>query len=277
MSSSTGPVYGNYHGYYTKRPSVRDPRLALLPETFFAGKGVLDIGCNEGWVTCEIAQSWGARQVVGVDIDDTLVRAAWKRRRSLWSLQSPELKIYSPKVMENGSDSSPKSKRARLDSDLDGDTCDYFPMSCEQSHGPLPIPSKAAGEHAFPHNVTFRMADWVAEDYASDEPIYDVVLAFSITKWIHLNHGDDGIKRFFLRVHKNLKPGGVFILEPQAWDTYAKARRMDQRLKENAKYLQLRPDDFSSLLQEIGFGPPQLLGSTGEGGFHRPVHMHSKL
>jgi 2-polyprenyl-3-methyl-5-hydroxy-6-metoxy-1,4-benzoquinol methylase len=40
--------------YYSKRPSIRDPRLALLPAEFFMGKRVLDVGCNEGWVTCEI-------------------------------------------------------------------------------------------------------------------------------------------------------------------------------------------------------------------------------
>ncbi|KAF9226355.1 Bin3-domain-containing protein [Gyrodon lividus] len=264
-SQNQSPVYGNYHGYYTKRPSIRDPRLALLPPTFFAGKHVLDIGCNEGWVTCEIAQSWGARRVVGVDIDDALVRAAWKRRRSLWSLQSPALNV--PQKTEDGPTSSPE---------LNDDPCDYFPVSCEQSHGPLPIPGNATGQHAFPHNVTFRTVDWVTEDSISDEPICDVVLAFSITKWIHLNHGDDGIKKFFIKVHSNLKPGGVFILEPQAWDTYGKARRMDQRLKENAKRLKVRPDNFSGLLRELGFGPPQHLGSPGEGGFHRPVELYIK-
>ena len=40
--------------YYGKRPFVTDPRLAVLPRSLFVGKRVLDIGCNEGWVTCEI-------------------------------------------------------------------------------------------------------------------------------------------------------------------------------------------------------------------------------
>jgi 7SK snRNA methylphosphate capping enzyme len=34
--------------------------------------------------------------------------------------------------------------------------------------------------------------------------------------------------RFFQRVHSVLDTGGVFVLEPQTWDTYAKAKRMDQ-------------------------------------------------
>lgn len=50
---------------------------------------------------------------------------------------------------------------------------------------------------------------------------------FSISKWIHLNSGDDGLTAFFRRVHAVLKPGGTFVLEPQAWDTYSKAKRMN--------------------------------------------------
>jgi len=36
---------------------------------------------------------------------------------------------------------------------------------------------------------------------------YDVILALSISKWIHLNWGDEGIKRFFKRTFKNLNRG----------------------------------------------------------------------
>lgn len=71
---SNVPIYGNYHGfvrlrrpqcsrslkvfsYYSKRPFVNDPRLALLPVDIFVGKRVLDVGCNEGYVTCEIGES----------------------------------------------------------------------------------------------------------------------------------------------------------------------------------------------------------------------------
>lgn len=50
---------------------------------------------------------------------------------------------------------------------------------------------------------------------------------FSVSKWVHLNDGDDGIKSFFHRVYEVLRQGGRFVLEPQPWDSYAKARRMD--------------------------------------------------
>ena len=56
MTSNPVPIHGNYYGYYNKRPSITDSRLALLPPEILSGKIVLDIGCNEGWVTCEIGK-----------------------------------------------------------------------------------------------------------------------------------------------------------------------------------------------------------------------------
>lgn len=53
--------------------------------------------------------------------------------------------------------------------------------------------------------------------------------SFSITKWIHLNHGDAGLLAFFKRIFDSLKldSGAKLVLEPQHWDSYAKAKRMD--------------------------------------------------
>ena len=33
--------------------------------------------------------------------------------------------------------------------------------------------------------------------------------------------------KFFERVYAVLNPGGIFVLEPQSWESYAKAKRMD--------------------------------------------------
>ncbi|KAJ7512476.1 Bicoid-interacting protein 3-domain-containing protein [Mycena galericulata] len=264
MSSSTVPIHGNYHGYYAKRPSVNDPRLALLPPSTFPGKRVLDVGCNEGWVSCEIAQSHGASKVVGVDIDDALVRAAWRRRRTVWSAQGPPSEADAEE---------PSRKRKRVEA-VGGET-DYFPASCAHSFGPLPIPPTAPD--TFPHNVSFRTGDWVNDSIPEDMGGYDVVLAFSITKWIHLNGGDAALHTFFSRVAAVLPAGGQFVVEPQAWETYRKAKRMDKRLRETAQGLELRPEGFPQMLAKLGFSEPVRLGSVGDGGFHRPVDLYTKL
>ena len=187
-----------------------------------------------------LAQMHGAHLVVGVDIDEALIQAAWRRRRAVWSAQAPRLE----KSGEMEDDSQPLELSEQTSTSLH----QYFPTSCEHEFGSLPIPpSSSRGDKlTFPHNISFRTADWTRTDLPEDSEGYDVVIAwvvlvafdgfcltalppesFSISKWIHLNEGDKGLAAFFRRVHNVLKPSGSFVLEPQPWESYAKARRMD--------------------------------------------------
>ncbi|PPR02266.1 hypothetical protein CVT24_011615 [Panaeolus cyanescens] len=278
-------IHGNYHGYYAKRPVATDERLAVLPSNIFQGCRVLDIGCNEGWLTCDIAQNRGATFVVGVDIDDSLIQGAWRRRRAIWSMQGPT----SGHTELVDTDPSPPTKKRKKNDTQDKDEeaahvasatplSGYFPASCEHELGPLPIPpSTRRGKTVFPHNIAFRTADWVTTTIVDDAEGYNVVLALSVSKWIHLNDGDEGIKTFFKRVYGVLQPGGRFVFEPQPWESYAKARRMDPKLKENASKLTLRPNDFTALLQELGFKLEKCYNEVGEGGFKRSIEVYLRL
>ena len=58
---------------------------------------------------------------------------------------------------------------------------------------------------------------------------YDTIIAFSVTKWVHLNFADQGLKRFFQRLYRTLHPGGKLVLEPQPWPSYRIKRRMTVR------------------------------------------------
>jgi len=63
----------------------------------------------------------------------------------------------------------------------------YFPASFEHTFGPLPIPPippprwqetlKGRKANVFPHNLSFRTADWVENEIPEDADGYDVVIA----------------------------------------------------------------------------------------------------
>ncbi len=65
-----------------------------------------------------------------------------------------------------------------------------------------------------------------ASSLESQVPEYDVILALSLTKWVHLNWGDGGIKRLFKKVYRHLRPGGRLILEPQPYSSYSKRKNL---------------------------------------------------
>ena len=72
-------------------------------------------------------------------------------------------------------------------------------------------------------------ADYVLESDAClsrQREEYDTILALSVTKWIHLNHGDAGLRRAFQRMFRQLRPGGRLVLEAQPWQSYRRKRKL---------------------------------------------------
>lgn len=164
---------------------------------------------------------FGAARVTGVDIDEHLVEQA----RSHISFRCSRL--------------PPSSHLTPRDSE-------YFPVSALLSYGHRH--TLQAG------NVSFAAEDWLFSDNPQTSGPFDIIVAFSVTKWIHLQHLDRGIRMFFKKCADSLSEDGQLILEAQPWASYQKAVRRSKspHFAPNLHQLQLRPDGFADLLELHG-------------------------
>ncbi|XP_063236696.1 7SK snRNA methylphosphate capping enzyme bin3-like [Bacillus rossius redtenbacheri] len=256
--------YGNYNRYYGYRNQggEPDPRLKWLEARgdLFKDKDVLDVGCNAGHVTLLVARDHGPRSVVGLDIDAKLVAAARRNARRYVTCAS--------------AGASPS--RAGRDR--------FFPVSMPILYGPVGVPCQSPSPgRGFPHNVTFIQGNYVLEDDALlsvEQPQFDVILCLSITKWLHLNWGDAGLKRAFKRMFAQLRPGGRLVLEPQAWDSYKRKHKLTETTYSNYHSIKFLPHKFTEYLlsAEVGFSKCEVVGTPfhRSKGFRRPIQLFSK-
>lgn len=89
--------------------------------------------------------------------------------------------------------------------------------------------TQSDGINTFPNNVFFRTLNYAVTEESqmmADKQQYDLILCLSLTKWIHLNFGDAGLKMTFRRMFNQLRPGGKLILEAQNWASYKKRKKL---------------------------------------------------
>lgn len=161
-----------------------------------------------------------------------------------------------------------------------------FPLSLRISRGPIAAPplSEMPNVHPgeFPSNVSFIKANYVLDNenlLLTQRPEYDVILCLSVTKWVHLNWGDSGLKRLFNRAFRHLRPGGKFILEPQPWESYVRRKKLTDNINKNYRSIRLKPEQFTSFLtNEVGFSSFEYLGTPKSSvrGFQRPMYLFHK-
>lgn len=100
-----------------------------------------------------------------------------------------------------------------------------------------------------------------------------------------MNHGDNGIEFLFRRIYKQLKPGGILVLEAQAYETYKKRSKLSSQILENYRNIKLKPEKFESYLMsdKIGFSEnfrvadgKDLKGTVQAKGFCRTLQIFVK-
>lgn len=247
-------IFGNYRNYYTYRIDQgleEDPRIKIMKKEWFEGKDCLDIGCNSGLITITIAKKFGCRKILGVDIDSARIEDAhWNLRKIV--------KMSERKKQNSTVDKSKDDETNGVTNSIDKKTSDI-------------------SENSFSHLfdiVSFKKDNFV-QSWINPGEKYDTILCLSVTKWVHLNWGDEGLITLFSKVWRLLQPGGVFIVEPQPWKSYVSNRQVSEVAATNYKNLEIFPERFQEiLLDKIGFREIENLSSSLSGsktGFNRPV------
>jgi Bicoid-interacting protein 3 (Bin3) len=96
---------------------------------------------------------------------------------------------------------------------------------------------RSVESNLYTSNICFKVADILSKDdccnvivkYLDQHCVrrFNIVFALSITMWIHLNNGDDGLQKF-LRYVSSISE--FLLVEPQPWHCYQSAARRMKKL-----------------------------------------------
>ncbi|XP_019052380.1 PREDICTED: probable RNA methyltransferase At5g51130 isoform X2 [Nelumbo nucifera] len=234
-------IYGNYRNYYGYRIGQNlqeDPRLSVLRKEWFEDKECLDIGCNQGLITISIAKKFCCRRILGIDIDGGLIESAcWNLRRTV-QMEKSSIQFSNSRQSEHSEGSN--GIENGVSASLNGGTMNH------------PNSSLSSEEKSLSDIISFRKENIIKRCHGHSEE-YDTILCLSVTKWIHLNWGDEGLITLFSEIWRLLRPEALF----------------------NYHRVLFRPSRFQEiLLDKIGFRTVEdvtvsLPGCTT--GFDRPI------
>ena len=274
--------HGNYKAYYRKRGFDTSERISCLDAKWFSGSKCIDIGCNEGAVTLQIAQTFHPDHIIGIDLDPRMIDAANAAlKRAIYD--ASRAAVVTSAAVDSSSDASqiaaskrsnpflPRSIALTKTVALSSSSSRCDPTSVNALK---PIGNTSA---TYPHNVSFVCKNVI--DFLSATSKYDVVSCLSVTKWIHLTEGDSGLMTLFQIIYQLTSPGGRAIIEYQPWSSYLNNKKTSATTLRVFDTLQIRPENFESILtRDIGFIIEARLGTplSEAKGFRRPILVLTK-
>ena len=233
--------------------------------------------------------------ILGVDIDGALI----VKGRNILNMRANEHSESETLVwaVEREVEKKTRSKSGSNDSDVSSSShCtdsllsfrNYHFKECSiYSDGFSSQPISDTLFRTFPYTVYFKQENFLENTHFGGP--YDtitwwasscgVTCSFSVTKWVHLNWGDDGLLLLLVKSCVLLKQGGLLIIEYQPWASYEKRQNYTELFARNYPCLRLRPEKIPVILQQLGMQlirkqkPPQQKGPPG---FNRNITVFKK-
>ena len=275
IKQSTNGQFGNSKDYYQKRGAIgfNDPRITFFDAKYLTDKKVLDLGCHDGSLTLQVALRYLPKEVFAVDIDYRLISKAVKnvdlfeQKRNIQKGEK-EQHISQLKALDTLS-KQPKGLMINDEILIKDDQGEQIKPTKQRKNDRMQNELKMSKEFKndanFPDNVNFGIANAASENFINELDIvfnskgsnydsYDTILCLSLTKWIQLNWGDNGIFMLFSNISKLLKVDGHLIVEFQSWNSYKKNKSICDRIKQQQPKIELKPEEFEqTLLDKFGF------------------------
>lgn len=269
--------HGNYKAYYRKRGFDTSERISSFDVEWFRGNKCIDIGCNEGAVTLQMAQTFHPDHIIGIDLDPRMIDAANAAlRRATYDASRAAAAISA--TVNSSTDASQIATTKRSNPFLPRSIALTKTVALSSSSS-TNSSTKSFGNtvEKYPYNVSFVCRNVI--DFVSSTSKYDVVSCLSVTKWIHLTEGDSGLMTLFQIIYRLTSPGGRAIIEYQPWSSYLNNKKTSATTLRVFDTLQIRPENFESILtRDVGFSIEARLGTplSEAKGFRRPILILTK-
>jgi hypothetical protein len=244
-----------------------------------------------------VAKNFGPSSIVGLDSDEQLVFTAQKllQGAAKSALKGVGITALLPRAMASagkGKTGAGMTDGGRFPGNVSfvhRDLMSLLPDEVPGSGFKAPAAPAASRPDAMPNPSTHPQAHAraVREEKILSPGAFDSVLCLSLTKWIHLYHGDCGLLLMFALLNNLMceNSSGVLVLEYQPWSSYVKNKGRSETTREHFDRIRIKPTDFARLLtSHFGFsvvthyggGAAAATGDAesglGEGkGFDRPV------
>ncbi|CAD2092318.1 bicoid-interacting protein BIN3, putative [Plasmodium vinckei lentum] len=277
-----------------RKDKIGDYRLCNidnLVKDIFKDKTILDIGCNYGITSFLLSLKYKCKTVNGIDIDFNIIN----KNVSILKLFFDFILIYNkqkhmlPFLLNKHFLKTERDIFNELYLLYEELTLKEADKSDEErSRGSL-----GGYQNEFPFNIYFSCSNIFDKCFENIQNKYDVIICFSVLKWIHLNYGDNKLILFFDLVYKLLKNGGYFILEYHREIKYKLKKnerifflKKKKELKMNytnfddiaqgfynnaAKFVLINKTNFKSNTKEDG------KGKRDTGMFNRTICIYKKL
>ena len=260
-------IFGNFTIYYYKRYldslKEKEVNLALFNPDWFKKKRCLDIGCNVGTLTLLVALNFSPSYIEGIDIDYRLVASAIKTSNEILKNQ-----IFNDIIQK--SEKNEKEKPNSLDSfiiksESEKQTNELinqikslpksFQLNLKNDYSISKTQNAMSNKsnNLVKNQVFFKQENYVGElktDIEADN-LFDTIICLNTSKWIHLNYGDIGMKVLFNNVYQQLRKGGIFLFEPQNFDSYKKRIKLSKEIHANYNNIKFLPNTFIDYLQSV--------------------------